>query len=300
MDQLQNSTSPRRLAAILAADIKGFSRMMGQDEDGTVARVTRQLSHLADTVVTTHHGRIFKTVGDGYLAIFNSPLDAVRCALAFQLSVVEQNALLPLGQRLHYRIGINLGDVIASGDDFYGDSINVAARLQTAAEAGGICISGSVHDQVKGRLACSFVSLGEERFKNIADPVALYRIEMDAVAPPPKSRLRPIAAGAAAALVLAAAATGWAAWSGHWPWAAPQAMSHVASSGSLEQRKDAAFRRMIAVMQDDRFGWRTIERLAIDAGITESEAHEILAAHPNEVRLGKSREGKLIARLSEH
>ena len=274
--------------------------MMGQDEDGTVARVTRQLSHLADTVVTTHHGRIFKTVGDGYLAIFNSPLDAVRCALAFQLSVVEQNALLRLDQRLHYRIGINLGDVIASGDDVYGDSVNIAARLQTAADAGGICISGSVHDQVKGRLACSFVSLGDQTFKNIADPVPVWRIEMEAVAPPPRSRLRPLAAGAAAALVLAAAAAGWAAWSGHWPWSAAEATSHVASAGGGEQRKEVAFRRMMAVMQDDRFGWRTIERLAIDAGISESEAHEILAAHPNEVRLGKSREGKLIARLSEH
>ncbi len=275
--------------------------MMGQDEDGTVARVTRQLSHLAETVVTTHHGRIFKTVGDGYLAVFNSPLDAVRCALAFQLSVVEQNALLPLGQRLHYRIGINLGDVIASGDDFYGDSINIAARLQTAADAGGICLSGSVHDQVKGRLACSFVSLGEERFKNIADPVPVYRIEMETASPPPPtSRLRPVAAGAAAVLAVAAVATGWAAWTGHLAWPAPEAASHVASAAGVDQRKDAAFRRMVAAMQDDRFGWRTIERLAIDAGISENEAHQILAAHPNEVRLGKSREGKLIARLSDH
>jgi class 3 adenylate cyclase len=297
LDLSQNSPTQRRLAAILAADIKGFSLMMGQDEDGTVARVTRQLSHLADAVVKTHHGHIFKTVGDGFLALFNSPLDAVRCALAFQMSIVEQNALLPAAQRLHYRIGINLGDVIASGDDFYGDAINIAARTQTAAQAGGICISGSVYEQVKNKLACAYVSLGEERFKNIADPVPIYRVAMDAVPARPRSRLWLFAAGAVGAIVLAAAATGWMTWTGRWSWPTTAA---VGAGPGAEQHREAAFKRMISVMQDNRFNWRTVERLAIDAGITEGEAHEILAAHPNQVILGKSREGKLIARLSEN
>ena len=310
MDQ-QNTPARRRLAAVLAADIKGFSRMMGQDEDGTIERVTRQLSHIADAVVSTHHGRIFKTTGDGFLAMFDSPVDAVRCAIAFQLSVVEQNALLPLSQRLQYRIGVNLGDVVASGDDFYGDSINIAARLEGVADPGGICVSGSVYDQVKNRLACAFVFVGEEQFKNIAGRTPVYRIVMEEAAPP-RRRIAPVAAATTAALAVAAAGVGWAAWTGHWPWHTRAgdgsraiaaidgpAVSAVSPGGIADQRRDAAFQRMLAAMQDSRFNWRTLERLAIDAGISEAEAHEILAAHPKDVILGKSRDGKLIARLPE-
>lgn len=298
----QSSGGERRLAAILAADIKGYSQLVGLDEEATVARVTRQLSTIAVPIVEQHGGRIFKMVGDGFLATFNSSLDAVRCALAFQKRVAAEDTELPSARRLQYRIGIHVGDVIVTADDYYGDSVNIAARIQTAAEAGGICVSGSVYVQVKNKLPCRYTSLGDKRFKNIADPVPVYGVATDGAAVAPSARYR--RAAAAAAAIAAVATTGWAAWNNR---DAIQRgaetlgiFSTVSTPSPADARRAAVFKRLVAGMQNDRFSWRTIDRLAIESGVTEAEAHEILAAHPGEVVLGKSHDGKLIARLSEH
>jgi class 3 adenylate cyclase len=309
--------SQRRLAAILAADIRGYSRLMGADEEGTVARVTEQLRELADPLVRQHNGRIFKTMGDGFLAVFDSPLQAVRCALAFQKAVAERNIGWPSAQWLQYRIGINLGDVIAASDDLYGDSVNIAARLQTLAEPGGLCISGSVHDQVKRKLSVAFRSAGEERLKNIADPMRVFTLSSAAM---PLRRTRWAGALSAALLSLFAltvVATSWWTWRDVLPRqqvganqapeagaAAAPAMSPSLTlpmpSSAAEEHREAVFQRMLAVMSNNRFSWRTVERVALEAGVSEPEAHDILAAHPQEVTLGKSKEGKVIVRLADH
>jgi len=302
----------RRLAAVLAADIKGYSALMGIDEDGTVARVTRQFETLADPTVWQHGGRIFKTMGDGFLAIFDSPLDATRCALAFQEAAAEENIGLPAERWLQYRIGINLGDIIATADDVYGDSVNIAARLQTLAEPGGICISGSVHDQIRNKLGGGFLSLGEERLKNIVGPVRVFRVLPDASVLAQSKLIRPRWVAAAAVLLLLAGAAGWWVWASlvaHEPGGSREAASlsiPPISSGlqaqpiAADPHREAIFQRMVAVMSDNRFSWRTVERVALEAGVTEAEAHDILAAHARDVTLGKSKDGKLIVRLADH
>jgi class 3 adenylate cyclase len=300
----------RRLAAVLAADIKGYSALMGIDEDGTVARVTRQFEALADPTVRQHGGRIFKTMGDGFLAIFDSPLDATRCALAFQKAAAAENIGLPAERWLQYRIGINLGDVIAAADDIYGDSVNIAARLQTLAEPGGICISGSVHDQIRNKLGGGFLSLGEERLKNIVGPVRVFRVLPDPAVLARTKLIRPRWIAAAIILLLLTGAAGWWAWTSlvvHEPRGSREAASLSIGPGELptqpiaaDPHREVIFQRMVAVMSDNRFSWRTVERVALEAGVTEVEAHDILAAHARDVTLGKSKDGKLIVRLADH
>jgi class 3 adenylate cyclase len=300
----------RRLAAVLAADIKGYSALMGIDEDGTVARVTRQFEALADPTVRQHGGRIFKTMGDGFLAIFDSPLDATRCALAFQKAAAAENIGLPAERWLQYRIGINLGDVIAAADDIYGDSVNIAARLQTLAEPGGICISGSVHDQIRNKLGGGFLSLGEERLKNIVGPVRVFRVLPDPAVLARAKLIRPRWIAAAIVLLLLTGAAGWWAWTSlvvHAPGSSREAASLSIGPGELptqpiaaDPHREVIFQRMVAVMSDNRFSWRTVERVALEAGVTEVEAHDILAAHARDVTLGKSKDGKLIVRLADH
>src|SRR5215472_13154658 len=151
----------RRLAAILAADIAGYSRLMGQDEAGTLARVRALRRELIDPTVTEHKGRIVKTTGDGLLIEFPSVVEAVACAVKVQQEMAERNAGTPSDQRIDFRVGINLGDVIVDDGDIHGDGVNVAARLETLAEPGRICVSAIVHDQVQGRLDCAFEDQGE-------------------------------------------------------------------------------------------------------------------------------------------
>jgi class 3 adenylate cyclase len=313
---LQAMTSSRRLAAILAADIKGYSHLMGLDEEGTVARVTRQFQEVANPIVAKHSGRIFKTMGDGFLAIFDSPVNGVLCALAFQKTVAEQNAALPSQQWLQYRIGINLGDVIVASDDIYGDSVNVAARLQSLAASSGVCISGSVYDQIKNKLACKYQSLGEEKLKNIADPVRVFRVLTGSADLPVQSRRWWLPAGAALVVIIAAMSAGWFAWvaapgggqigpgAGNATQPDPRAIANTDSSSKEasgpEQHREMMFQRMKVLLADNRFNWRTVDRLALQSGVTEAAAHEILAEHPQEVVLGKTKEGKLIVRLVEH
>jgi adenylate cyclase len=168
--------SVRRLTAILAADVAGYSRLMGADEEGTHERLQAHLRELVNPKIGEHRGRIVKNTGDGFLAEFASVVDAVRCAVEMQRGMVERNATVPQEQRIEFRIGINLGDVIAEGEDIFGDGVNVAARLEGVAEPSGICISRVVRDQVRDRLDYTFEDLGEQQVKNIARPVRVYRV----------------------------------------------------------------------------------------------------------------------------
>ena len=175
----------RRLAAILAADVTGYSRLMGADEEGTLERLKALRREITDPKIAEHNGRIVKTTGDGLLIEFASVVDAVRCAVEAQRAVLDRNAEIPEDKRLVFRIGVNLGDVIIDGDDIYGDGVNVAARLEALAEPGGICISRVVRDQIRDKLPYPFADMGEQRVKNIARPVRCYAMSAAAVATMP-------------------------------------------------------------------------------------------------------------------
>ena len=172
-------SSPRRLAAILAADIAGFSRLMGLDEEGTLARVKRIRREIIEPTLAEHQGRLIKTSGDGFLAMFESPLEAVRCAIVIQQTMLARNTSLSKQQWIQFRIGVNLGDVIVEPDDIFGDGVNIAARLESLAAPGEVYISGGVYEQVKNKLVCGYHSLGDEKLKNITDPVQIYRVLPD-------------------------------------------------------------------------------------------------------------------------
>jgi TolB-like protein/class 3 adenylate cyclase/Tfp pilus assembly protein PilF len=175
MVQEQPGRVGRRLSAIVAADVAGYSRLMGLDETGT-ARILREHRVIADAVVAKHGGRIVKTTGDGLLIEFPSVVDAVECAVAVQTVMAERNEGVPQDRRMLFRIGINLGDILIEGDDILGDGVNVAARLEGIAEPGGICISSSAYDQVRGKIDVAFTDLGEQSLKNIARPVRTYAV----------------------------------------------------------------------------------------------------------------------------
>ena len=174
--------SPRRLAAIVAGDIAGYSRLMEIDEEGTHGRVKRIERGLIEPSITGHHGRLVKTTGDGFIAIFDSPVEAVRCSIVIQQDMVGRNASLPRHHWIEYRIGINLGDVIVEADDVYGDGVNIASRLEGIADPGQVYISGGIYEQVKYKLVCGYESLGDRKVKNIADPVKVYRVVPDPAA----------------------------------------------------------------------------------------------------------------------
>ena len=178
-------TATRRLAAILAADVAGYSRLMGADEDGTHERLRAHQRELIEPKIAEHHGRIVKTTGDGMLAEFASVVDAVRCAAELQRAVIDREADMPEDRRIRFRIGINLGDVIVEDEDIFGDGVNVAARLEALSEPGGICISRMVRDQIRDKLPYAFEDLGEQSVKNIARPVRVYALRPEAVAEPP-------------------------------------------------------------------------------------------------------------------
>src|SRR6266567_386560 len=168
----------RRLAAIVSADVVGYSRLMGRDESGTLATLKGHRRELIDPKIAEYGGRIVKTTGDGLLLEFPSVVDAVRCAVDVQRGMAERNAGVPPEQRIDLRIGINVGDIIIDGDDIFGDGVNVAARLQTLAEPGGICVSRVVRDQVLDKLSFAFEDLGPQDVKNIARPVEVYRVDL--------------------------------------------------------------------------------------------------------------------------
>jgi TolB-like protein/class 3 adenylate cyclase len=172
----------RRLAAILAGDVAGYSRLMGTDEEGTLRQLKVHRNELVDRKITEHRGRIVKTTGDGILVEFVSVVDAVRCAVEIQRGMAERNTDVPIDKRVEFRIGINVGDIISDGNDIYGDGVNVAARLEALAEPGGITVSRNVYEQVRDKLSFSFEDLGEKAVKNIARPVGVHRVHISEVA----------------------------------------------------------------------------------------------------------------------
>ena len=172
----------RKLSAILAADVVGYSALMERDEAGTFERLRAGRKELFEPEIARHHGHIFKLMGDGLLAEFGSVVDAVECAVSLQRGLAERNAAVSEDQRIQVRIGINLGEVIVEGEDRYGEGVNVAARLQQLAEPGGICVSGKVAKEVEKKLAFGFEPMGEQKLKNIAEPVQAYRVLLDPAA----------------------------------------------------------------------------------------------------------------------
>src|SRR4029453_8504721 len=166
----------RRLSAILAADVVGYSALMEQDEAGTFNQLRAHRKELFEPEIEKHHGRIFKLAGDGVLAEFTSVVDAVECAVSLQRGLAERNASVAEDQRMYVRIGINLGEVIVEGDDRLGDGVNVAARLQQLADPGGICVSEKVSREVEKKLGFGFEPMGEQRVKNIAEPISCFRV----------------------------------------------------------------------------------------------------------------------------
>ena len=165
----------RRLAAILAADVVGYSRLMGVDEIGTLRALKAIRRELADPAIASHHGRVVKTTGDGILIEYASVVDAVACAVVIQRGMITRNADVPEDKRILFRVGINIGDIIIDEHDIHGDGVNIAARLEGLADPGGICISKAARDQVRDKLAIAFEDMGEQNLKNIARPVRAFR-----------------------------------------------------------------------------------------------------------------------------
>lgn len=202
----------RKLAVILAADVVGYSALMERDEKGTYERLSARRKELFEPEIARHHGRIFKLMGDGMLAEFGSVIDAVECAVSLQRGLAERNAAIPEDQRVLVRIGINLGEVIVEGEDRYGEGVNIATRLEQLADPGGICVSGKVAKEVEKKLAFRFESMGDQKVKNIAEPVQAYRVRPDGAAnAPPLPKHLPwqrLVAGLALALILAGLAGG--------------------------------------------------------------------------------------------
>jgi adenylate cyclase len=171
----------RKLAAIISADVVGYSRLMGADEAGTLAALKKHRRELIDPKIAEHEGRIVKTTGDGLLIEFPSVVEAVQCAVEMQRAICDRNADVPAVHRIEFRVGINLGDIIIDGDDIHGDGVNVAARLEGLAEPNGICVSRVVRDQVRDKLDVAFEDLGEQQVKNIARPLRVFRVAQPAI-----------------------------------------------------------------------------------------------------------------------
>ncbi|MBR0742048.1 SUMF1/EgtB/PvdO family nonheme iron enzyme [Bradyrhizobium liaoningense] len=171
---------PRRLAAIIVGDIASYSRLMQADEEGTHVRVKRIERDLIQPSIVEHHGSLVKTTGDGFIAIFDSPVEAVRCSIVIQQNLIGRNASLAKDSRIEYRIGVNLGDVIVEPDDVYGDGVNIATRIEGIAAPGQVYISGAIYEQIKHKVVCGYESLGDRKVKNITDPVRVYRVLPDA------------------------------------------------------------------------------------------------------------------------
>src|SRR6186713_2335838 len=173
----------RRLAAVLAADVAGYSRLMGIDEEGTLARLKAARKTVFDPTIATHRGRIVKTTGDGMLVEFASAVDATRCAAEVQRGMAALNADVPQNARIYFRIGIHVGDIIIDDNDIFGDGVNIAARLEGIAEPGGVCISDDAHRQIRGKTGVAFDDMGPQSLKNIAEPMRAWRLQIDKNSP---------------------------------------------------------------------------------------------------------------------
>jgi adenylate cyclase len=180
-------TATRRLAAILASDVAGYSRLIGADEEGTLNRLRSIRANVIDPKISEHHGRIVKTTGDGLLVEFSSVVDALRCATEWQRDMAEGNSGIATEERIEFRIGVHQGDIVVEDDDIFGDGVNVAARLEGLADPGGICVSARVQEDVAGRLDLTFDDIGEQSLKNIARPVRIYRVRLTEAENTPES-----------------------------------------------------------------------------------------------------------------
>jgi adenylate cyclase len=226
----------RRLSAILAADVVGYSALMEQDEAGTFDRLRAHRKELFEPEIEKHHGRIFKLTGDGLFAEFTSVVDAVECAVSLQRGLLERNASVAEDQRMYVRIGINLGEVIVEGDDRLGEGVNIAARLEQLAEPGGICVSGKVSKEVEKKLAFAFEPMGEQKVKNITEPVQVYKVKLEvpkARPRPRRSRKMPLGVLAASTIaILLILAVGFGAWLYRDRWMpAPEGAAEATATG---------------------------------------------------------------------
>ena len=186
-------TATRRLAAILAADVAGYSRLIGADESGTLQALKAIRAELIDPKIASHNGRLVKTTGDGFLVEFSSVVDALQCAIEVQAGMAQRNVNAPTDKRIEFRIGINVGDVVVEDGDIFGDGVNIAARLEALAEPGGICVSARVQEDAVGKLDLAFADMGEQQLKNIARPVRAYRVATrPASAPQPETPALPL------------------------------------------------------------------------------------------------------------
>jgi len=274
----------RRLAAIVAADVVGYSRLMGLDESGTLAALKLARRELIDPKIAEYGGRIVKTTGDGLLLEFPSVVEAVRCAVDVQRAMRTHNAALPADRRIDFRIGINVGDIILDGDDIYGDGVNLAARLEGLSEPGGICVSKAVRDQVVDKLSFAFENLGAQEVKNIARPVDVYRVELDGeshghVSAAWRGRSRRgwrLGAGALTLAGLAAAA-----------WLAVPALQRPAAALPALSVAVAPFESSVASEADRRFAHDVTRDLAVRLG----RAHPLRVSSPVSSPVADARPG---------
>src|SRR5215467_5334219 len=179
----------RKLTAILCADVHGYSRLMGEDEEATIRNLLAQ-RRIIDRLIEQHHGRFVNSAGDSVLAEFAGAVNAVECAVQIQTALKAEKADVPLSRRMEFRIGINLGDVVVEGGEIYGDGVNVAARLESIAEPGSIYISASIHEQISNKLALGYEDLGEQHVKNIAKPVRVFRVLPNGTTPTVREKPR--------------------------------------------------------------------------------------------------------------
>jgi adenylate cyclase len=245
----------RKLAAILAADVVGYSRLMGADEVGTLRALKTVRKDLVDTTIAAHGGRIVKTTGDGLLADFPSVVDAVACAVTIQRKMIDRNKDATEDKRIVFRVGINIGDIIIDGNDIFGDGVNIAARLESICEPGGLCISDTACDQVRGKLPLTFADGGEQQVKNIARPVRVFALTPQAVAEAPelssgrvarpKSRNRAMLAGPLALVLLLAGAAAW------WALRAPSS-SQTSAPVSSDARPSIAVLPLVTLADNNK------------------------------------------------
>ena len=256
-DPLATEHVERRLTAILAADVAGYSRLTGMDEEGTHAQLTGHLRSLVDPKIAEHRGRVVKNTGDGLLAEFGSVVEAVRCAVDVQRGMIERNAEVPQGKRIEFRIGINVGDIIIDRGDIFGDGVNVAARLEGFAEPGGICVSARVQEDVQGKLDVAFEDAGDQHFKNIERPVRAFRVLLNGPKQSALGRKRAgalVLAGVFALLAVGGGATWWWHAVRHGAVESPQPAVRSASTSARPTVAVLPFLTLSTEPDDDYFG----------------------------------------------